>query len=211
MSTETLKNALLLWEYLSTCEKKVSTVDAVVVCCSYDLRVCDYACDLINSGASERLVLSGNTGNWTRHLWDKPEAHIFHERALANGVSPSLIILEDRSTNFGENIRFSNDLLPQAESILFVTKPNSLLRVKLTAAVQCPDTNVYVSGPKINFPSDVSNVVGLFGLINEMVGDIQRIQEYSGCGYQTPHTLPKEVIESWSYLIDMGFTHHMLK
>ena len=41
MQTPTLKNARILWDYLSSF-KAVAPSDAIVVCCSYDLRVCDY-------------------------------------------------------------------------------------------------------------------------------------------------------------------------
>ena len=55
----------------------IESSDAIVICCSYDLRVCDHACQLIKDGYSERLVISGMQGNWTRHLWDSTEAEVF--------------------------------------------------------------------------------------------------------------------------------------
>jgi hypothetical protein len=61
--------------------------DAIVLCCSYDLRTCDHACELIRSGFADTLLLSGNTGNWTRHIWSEPEAEIYYRRALINGVA----------------------------------------------------------------------------------------------------------------------------
>jgi hypothetical protein len=44
-----------------------------------------------------------------------------------------------------------------------------------------------------------------------MVGDIQRIMEYPRLGYQQEHTFPEDVIESWKYLVENGFTLHMMK
>jgi hypothetical protein len=77
--------------------------------------------------------------------------------------------------------------------------------------VQWPEIRAYISCPDIRFPDDVSNIVGLFGLINEMVGDIERIIEYPKLGYQVEHELPPEVIESWEYLKRQGFTQHLMR
>ena len=41
-----------IWDYLSAMKSR-SASDAIVICCSYDLRVCDHACDLIKDGVSD--------------------------------------------------------------------------------------------------------------------------------------------------------------
>jgi len=207
--SKTIPEAAVLWDYMSSF-KAAAPCDAVVVCCSYDLRVCDYACELIRAGLAPRLVLSGKTGNWTRHLWTRSEAEVFGERALANGVGSSVIVLEDRSTNFGENVAFTRALLPEARAITFVTKPASVLRVRLTAEVQWPGIQLFVSAPDFRFPDDVSPVVGLFGIINEMVGDVERVLRYPALGFQAPHELPQRVLDAWDYLQQQGFTHHLM-
>jgi uncharacterized SAM-binding protein YcdF (DUF218 family) len=207
--TQTIARAALLWNYMASF-KAAAPCDAVVVCCSYDLRVCDYACELVQSGLSERLVLSGKTGNWTRHLWTRPEAHIFKERARENGLLEDVMLLEDRSTHFGENVAFTKALLPEAKAVTFVTKPASVLRVKLTAEVQWPGIAHHVTCPDLKFPQDVSPVIGLFGVINEMVGDIQRIQHYPALGFQAAHELPQDVLDAQRYLVQQGFTHHLI-
>src|ERR1700749_12762 len=110
MTTAVLQHAQRLWTYMAA-ERARESADAIVVCCSYDLRVCDYACDLLKQNLAPRLVMSGKTGNWTRHLWDEPEAKVFCDRALANGIAPEKILLELQATNFGENIAFVRRLL----------------------------------------------------------------------------------------------------
>ena len=210
METLAIQHARTLWDYQSSFAN-VSKSDAIVVCCSYDLRVCDFACNLYKSGLAKQVVFSGNTGNWTRHIWTEPEARVFCKRALVNGIDPSAILLEQKATNFGENIRFARELLPEAKSITLVSKPNSLLRVKLTADIHWPEPKITVAAPDIVFPEGVSNVVGMLGLINEMVGDIQRIQKYPSSGYQAPHQYPSAVHEAWKSLIAAGFTEHLMK
>ena len=138
MDAQTLEKAGVIWSYMSAA-KSLEKSDAVVVCCSYDLRVCDHACELIDSGYSDTLVLSGKAGNWTRHIWSETEAQIFYERAISNGIDEGKIFLEPEATNFGENITFSRAIIPDAKTVTFVTKPNSLLRVKLTAEANWPE------------------------------------------------------------------------
>jgi len=164
----------------------------------------------VRQGIADTLVLSGNTGNWTRHLWRRPEAEVFAERALENGLPSSAIVIENRATNFGENVAFTRDLLRDATAVVFVTKPASVLRVILTAKSKWPDIAFHVSSPSIRFPYEVSSVVGVLGIIDEIVGDIQRIREYPKLGYQVPHELPANVVESWPYLLQQGFTRHLL-
>ena len=209
MNSITIEKSTELWNYLSSFDQKFKS-DAIVVCCSYDLRACDHACNLVKEGISSKLVLSGNTGNWTKHIWTIPEADIFKARALSNGIEDSCIVLESKSTNFGENISFSKQLLTEAKTITFVSKPNALLRVKLTAEAQWPEIASYVSCPSIEFPHEVSNVVGILGVINEMVGDIERVQKYPKLGFQAPHELPTHILDAWNYLMEQGFTEHLM-
>lgn len=185
--------------------------DAVAVCCSYDLRVCDYACGLIKQGLAPRLVLTGGSGNWTRHLWAVPEARVFAERALANGIDPGSIDLEEQAANFGQNIAFVRRGFPQLRRVVFVTKPNSVLRVALTIAVQWPEAHAWIDAPPLLFPNEVSHIIGVLGVIHEMVGDIERVMRYPALGFQLPHALPAPVLQSWEYLIAAGFDGHRLK
>lgn len=178
--------------------------------CSYDLRVCDHACTLIESGLSDRLIISGDRGNWTRHLWQRPEAHVFYDRAVACGLPGAAILVEDQATNFGENVKFSRALIPNANCVVFATKPAAVLRLKLTVEAQWPGIQGHVSCAALRFPDDVSNIIGVLGVINEMVGDIQRIRKYPELGYQVEHALPESVLSAWQNLVDGGFTHHLL-
>lgn len=209
MTTETLEHAARLWRYLSS-GRAHGPSDAIVVCCSYDLRVCDYACHLVSIGIASRLVISGKFGNWTRHLWSIPEANVFQMRALQYGIDPDAIVVEDQATNFGENISCVRKLLPDLKRVTFVTKPNSILRVRLAVPIQWPGITAFVDAPSLDFPRDVSNVIGVFGVIDEMVGDIERVIEYPGKGFQVSYPMPADVLASWRFLIAQGFDRHRL-
>lgn len=209
MHSEIIKKSAVIWDYFASFHQKERS-DAIIVCCSYDLRVCDFACQLIQDGWSDVLLLSGNTGNWTRLLWAEPEAEVFYRRALSNGIAPEKILLENKATNTGENIAFAKAMLPDTRSVTLVSKPNSLLRVHLTANVVWPEIPHCVAGPDLKFPEDVSNQIGVIGVIHELVGDIQRIQKYPEWGYQTAHKLNENVLNAYHFLIKQGFTDHLM-
>jgi len=209
LDTLTINKAREIWSYMSDIRSQNKS-DAIIICCSYDLRVCDHACELIDSGYSDTLVISGKAGNWTRHIYNEPEAQIFLKRAILNGISKNQILLEPEATNFGENVAFTKALIPHAKTVTFVSKPNSLLRVKLTIEAQWPEIKSYVSCPEIEFPNDVSNVIGVFGAINEMVGDIERIKKYPSLGFQAKHEIPDSIDQAWKYLVAEGFTEHLM-
>ena len=61
--SETLRRAGEIWDYMSSFASR-SRSDAIVLCCSYDLRVCDHACKLVDAGIADTLVISGRHGNW---------------------------------------------------------------------------------------------------------------------------------------------------
>lgn len=44
-------------------------------------------------------------------MWDRSEAEIFAEHAIAKGVPGDKIKLETKSTNIGENVKFTRELL----------------------------------------------------------------------------------------------------
>lgn len=210
MYNEVIRNAEIIWEYLYGFNQQKSS-EAVVVCCSYDLRVCDYACDLFRKNNSKALIFSGNRGNWTDKLWSTTEAEVFKERAIQNGISPASIFKEENATNIGENISFSIGLLKDFKTVTFVSKPNTILRIKLTAPIHAKDKVMSVSSPYFKFPEEVSNIVGVYGVINEMVGDIDRIQKYPELGFQKKHDLPEYILEAFNFLIKSGFINHLIK
>ncbi|WP_085656190.1 YdcF family protein [Pseudomonas sp. B11(2017)] len=208
--TPTLKHASVLWDFLGS-GRGHESCELIVVCGSYDLRVCDYACELLKRGVAPHLLFTGNTGNWTKHLWERPEAEVFAQRALMLGVPAERFTLERRATNFAENIAFAKALFPDVRRATFLTKPNSIRRVALTLPVQWPELDAWVDAPAFGFPDGVSHLIGVLGLIDEMVGDVHRIKVYPSLGFQVGQEIPEDVQVAWRYLIEQGFDHHLIK
>lgn len=208
--TLTMCHSEVLWRYLTACHDHHQD-GLLVVCGSYDLRVCDYACDLFRHGRYDQFLITGKTGSWTDHLWTETEAQVFAARAHTHGIPKDAIILEEEATNFAENIRNARRLVPSARKVTFLTKRNSIRRVLATAPIQWPEAEVRADGPAIAFPNEVSNIIGLFGLIAEMVGDVDRLIRYPGLGYQVQTAVPDEIRISYEYLAQNGFGARLLK
>ena len=76
--------------------------------------------------------------------------------------------------------------------------------------MQWPEVEGAVDAPAFAFPWDVSNLIGVLGLIDEMVGDLHRILRYPELGYQVPLAMPDDVLTAWRALIAFGFDRHLL-
>jgi len=207
--TPTLRHATTLWRFLST-GRQHRTCELIVVCGSYDVRVCDYACELLNNGVAPRMLITGGTGNWTHHLWQNSEAHVFAGRARSLGVADEQLLIEPCAGNFAENIAYTRQRCPDTRSATFVTKPNSIRRVQLTLPIQWPHLDATVDAPDLAFPHGISRQIGVLGLIDEMVGDLHRILRYPELGFQVALTVPDEVLFAWRELIRLGFDRHLL-
>jgi uncharacterized SAM-binding protein YcdF (DUF218 family) len=85
---------------------------------------------LFRQGLAPRIILSG--GRWAPHR--PPCAPRMHAHALALGVGPEDILVEDRSTRTSENAREVARLLREhgASAILLVTSPVHMRRARLS-------------------------------------------------------------------------------
>jgi DUF218 domain len=103
-----------LWNYLHL-NLPLERMDCIVGLGGCDLRVAERCAKLYNGNWAPFIIFSGHLGNWTRRMWNRSEAEVFAEHAIAKGVPPDKTRVETQSTNIGENIGFTRDLL-MAES-----------------------------------------------------------------------------------------------
>ncbi len=111
---ENVKNAIRLsWQYMiHTNENALKRADAIFLLGAEDVRVASYAADLYKRGLAPLIIFSGKEGEITKGKFGgKSEARYFSDIAEAQGVPRSAMLLEEESTNTGENIRFTLALL----------------------------------------------------------------------------------------------------
>src|SRR5215208_3076037 len=115
-----------IWDYHQL-HHELSKADAILVLCSHDTIVAERGAQLFLDGWAPLLIFSGGLGTITRHLWSEPEADLFAAIAVRMGVPPDSILIENRSTNTGENVLFTRRLLAErhinARRFILVQKP----------------------------------------------------------------------------------------
>lgn len=212
ITKEVLLEAKKLWDYhhLNQLPEKS---DCILVLGSHDLRVADRGADLYLQGWAPILIFSGGLGNLTKDLWTEPEADQFARIALNKGVPAEAILLENKSTNTGENILFTQRLLKEkgldVQSFLLVQKPYMERRSFATFARHWPEKQLIVTSPLISFEEYPNKDVSMEKVINLMVGDLQRIKIYPEKGFQIFQEIPADVWEAYERLIGWGFTSHL--
>jgi uncharacterized SAM-binding protein YcdF (DUF218 family) len=202
-----------IWDYHHL-NLPLEKADCIVGLGSYDLRVAERCADLYAGGWAPMVIFSGHLGNWTSAMWDRSEAQIFAERAIAKGVPPDRIKLETKSTNIGENVRFTRDLLSSngidARSAIIVTKPSTERRAFATFKKVWPEMRTFHTSPQIDFAEQLQGGIK-DNLIHEMVGDIQRIKRYPDLGFQIPQPIPDAIWRAYECLVSMGYDKHLMK
>lgn len=210
----TVELARMLWDYHRVVAS-LAPADAVVGLGSYDLRVARWCAYLLQRELAPVVVFTGSHGNWTRGRWSKSEAEVFAEEAVAHGASREQILLETKATNIGENLRFTKALLAEhgrrVSRIIVVTKPQTLRRVVATAPIFWPEVSLITSCPDHDFAEQPTVEHSLDDLINEMVGDVQRMIEYPRLGFQAAQEIPVEVLAAYEELKARGYTRHLMK
>jgi uncharacterized SAM-binding protein YcdF (DUF218 family) len=213
MDSDATALAQTLWNYLNL-NGPLEKADCIVGLGSYDLRVAERCVDLYNGGWGRFIVFSGYLGNWTKTIWDRSEAEIFAEHAVARGVPADKIKLESKSTNIGENIKFTKELLLveglNPKAITIVSKPSTERRILATSQRLWPEMRVFITSPKITFKEQRENGIQ-DNLIHEIVGDIQRMKVYADLGFQTRQAIPDNVWNAYEKLASLGYNGHLIK
>lgn len=191
------------------------SAECIMVLGSHDLRVAERAAELYLEGLAPLIVMSGGLGRLTKDLWKQTEADLFASRAIELGVPEEKILIENRSTNTGENIRFTRELLESKNlhprNFILVQKPYMERRTYATFMKQWPGKEFLVTSPQISFEDYPTDEIPLDRVINIMVGDLQRIIEYPARGFQIPQEVPDAVLQAYQYLIEAGYTKQLIR
>jgi uncharacterized SAM-binding protein YcdF (DUF218 family) len=206
--------ARVFWDYLRI-GAPLERREAIVVFGGHDLRVADWAAQLWLDGWAPKLVISGGLGYYTSKIWSEPEAHKFRRIAIDRGVNANAILVEDQSRNSGENVALTRKLLEGNGFLLkraiCVQKPYLERRVQLTLQKQWPDCDFLLSSPPIPYEGYAQpDIIGFDKLVNELVGQVDRIERYPELGFTEKTTVPGQVTAAKRQLVELGFTKHLI-
>lgn len=192
--------------------------DAILVLCSHDKLVAERGAQLLLEGWAPLLIFSGGLGAITKTIWSEPEANQFARIALEMGVSEAKIIIENRSTNTGENILFTKQLLLEKglspKSFILVQKPYMERRSYATFRQLWPEKQVLVTSPQVTFEEYLENfsneTLSRDDVIGIMVGDLQRLRLYPERGFQIRQEIPDEVWTVYEQLVKAGYDKYLV-
>lgn len=209
--------AQIIWHYHQL-KHQLEPSDVILVLCSYDRKVAERGAQLFLDGWAPLLVFSGGLGSITGNIWTEPEADQFATIAIGMGVPTDRILIENRSTNTGENIMFTKQLLAEQQidpqRFILVQKPYMERRSFATFRKLWPEKQVRVTSPQVAFDeyleSYASNELSADDVIDIMVGDLQRIRLYPEKGFQIPQEMPSEVWSAYEELVAAGYDRHLI-
>lgn len=205
-----------IWHY-HLMNHQLIKADAILVLCSHDTRVAERAVDLFHQGWAPLLIFSGGLGAITRDIWSEAEANQFARIAMTLGVPKDKILIENRSSNTGENILFTKQLLAEKEidlqSFILVQKPYMERRSFATFRKLWPEKEVVVTSPQVSFEDYLehyaSRELTKDDVISIMVGDLQRIKLYPAKGFQIYQDIPAEVWAAYEELVAAGYNQRL--
>lgn len=214
ITPEVIHLAKIVWDYHHM-KHILQKADCIFVLGSHDTRVAERGAELFLEDWAPLLIFSGGLGRLTKETWNETEADLFAKIAIEKGVPSKNILIENRSTNTGENILFTKELLKQKhldpQTFILVQKPYMERRTFATFQKQWPGKTVYVTSPQIPFEHYPTKEMPLEKVINIMVGDLQRIRIYAEKGFQIQQHIPDEVWNAYQKLIALGFDQQLVK
>ena len=207
-----------VWDYHQM-HHALARADAILVLCSHDLAVAETAARLFLDGWAPLLIFSGGLGSITKQLWSEPEADQFARKAIAMGVPEDRILVENRSTNTGENVLFTRRLLGDRgldpQRFIVVQKPYMERRSYATFRKLWPEKDVIVTSPRVTLDQYLgrysNDALSKTDVISIMVGDLQRIRIYPEKGFQIPQDIPADVWNAFAELVEAGYDSHLVR
>lgn len=206
-----------VWNY-HLMNHQIVKSDAILVLCSHDKRVAERGAQLFLEGWAPLLIFSGGLGTITGGMWNEPEADQFAAVAIDLGVPKEKILLENKSTNTGENILFTKALLAarnlNPEKFILVQKPYMERRSFATFRKLWPEKYVLVTSPQVSFERYLNEYgnpdLSSEEVISIMVGDLQRIKLYPAKGFQIQQEIPCEIWAAYEELVAAGYDKHLI-
>jgi uncharacterized SAM-binding protein YcdF (DUF218 family) len=210
--------AKILWEYHHF-KQDIVPSDCIIGFGSHDTNVAERAAELYLNGYGKFIIFTGGLGRVTEKIWKMPEADMFAQIAIKMGVPKDDILIENKSTNTGENISFTKIMLKKygidIRSCIVVDKPFKERRTYATLKKQWQELNFTITSPQKSYEEYCeyyrTSSVSKDEFISIMVGDIQRIDLYGKNGFQIHQEIPDYVRQACEMLIKAGYTLHALK
>jgi len=215
---EYLKPLQIIWDYLCL-HQPPERADVIVGFGNFNTDIARRAAELYLQGYAPKVLFTGGLGRNTEGMLPEPEAVRFARTAMECGVPEEDILLEDRSTNTAENIRFTRDLLRETgiphQRLLGVHQPFMERRIWAAMGVYWPEPDFRVTSPQVTIAQYLERArqqgISENASISVIVGDFQRMELYAQKGWQLPQEIPEEAWKAFRQLVALGYDKQLAK
>jgi len=183
--------------------------DVIIGFGHFDMNIPRQCCELYLKGYGKKIIYTGGVGAGSADLKNAEAVEFFnYTRRNFPQIPLKDIIIEDKSTNTGENIRFTiqkmKELFPVfnfgigIRSAILVATPARQLRVDLTVKLYLEITELINLPPETTYNENES----LFSekgesFTNQLTGEIYRLLEYPAKGLCHMVDIPEYIIEEY--------------
>jgi len=212
---ETTKNLLkTMWDYMVLDMDIPPKLDLIIGCGCENLEIPVRCSNLIKKGYANYIIFSGGLGKITSKIFNISEAEIYKQIAIENGIDGNKILIENKSTNTGNNFRFSIKIIEEAnitdDKILIVHSKFSERRTLATAKAIITDKELYITSPNISFEEYINRMNQkeddlVKNIISVIVGDVQRMIIFPQFGWQIEQDVPQNVLNAYNQLKELGY------
>lgn len=183
----------------------VQPVDAIIGFGMFDRSLPRFCADLYLQGLTPKIIFTGGIGAGTGDLGG-PEADVWRDelRQAYPTIGDDAFILENRSTNTAENIRFTAERVARTHPDLtfglglrraiVVASPSRLRRVRLTLWKLAPGVHVTRLLPRVNLDAEAS-LYARQGIdyLGHLIGELDRLATYPDRGWIVGEPLPASI------------------
>lgn len=206
-----------VWDYMRLTHEPLPS-DAILVLGSFDVEAASAAARLWHDGIAPVLVMSGgvaHVGDLLETGWDRSEAEVFADHAMAMGVPRSAILIEDKAQNTGQNFSLGRQVAEAAgihpARLTVVAKPYMTRRGFATGRYVWPEPELRMHCEDIGLHAYLAREADRRRTILAMVGDLHRIMIYPSLGFSVPQDVPAEVVRALGLLVAAGYGERLLQ
>jgi uncharacterized SAM-binding protein YcdF (DUF218 family) len=180
-------------------------VDAIIGFGVFDLTLPRFCGELFRREVAPRIIFTGGIGAGTGDLCG-PEAEVWAAelRRLYPDIPDTAVLLESRSTNTAENIRYTAELLERdhpglafghgIRTAVIVASPSRLLRVQRTFAHLVPSVQTVRQLPPFHYETEAALYArNNVDYIAHLRGELDRLVDYPRRGWIAPTAIPPTI------------------
>ncbi len=217
VNKEIIKPLEEIWNYMKL-NMKTEKSDLIIGCGCMNLEIPVKCAELLKENYAQNILFSGGLGKLTTSNFDRTEAEIYKDIAIKEGIKPNKIFIENKSTNTGDNFRFSLKIIEKykikSDRIIIVHNNLSQRRTLSVARAIIKDKKLIITSPDKTFSQFIEKLSNVTeerkqNIIPVIVGDIQRLIIYPQLGWQTENNVPETIIEDYYKLKNMGYDKYI--